>query len=160
MKPISHGFVPFRLSQAATAEPRPRRTVFVPLAEVTEAGRLHDAVLRALSVVSLPGEAPLDPLAAVLGGQSGTLLILDNFEQLVERDEAEATLAAARRCRGEPRFPEAWAQGAALSAEQVAASAPGVPRVAAIEWSLFSVHRADPANLESLWRVRQQNGGV
>jgi predicted ATPase len=56
----------------------------VPLAEVAEAGRLYDVILRALGVPPIPGQEPLDQLAAVLRVHPGALLILDNFEQLVE----------------------------------------------------------------------------
>jgi predicted ATPase/DNA-binding SARP family transcriptional activator len=62
----------------------PRAATFVPLAEVAEAERLYDVILRALGGLPLPGQAPLDQLAAVLGAHPGMLLILDNFEQLVE----------------------------------------------------------------------------
>lgn len=56
---------------------------FVPLAEVREAERLIDALREALGIPSVPGCDPWAAVAELLGRQAG-LLVLDNFEQLVE----------------------------------------------------------------------------
>src|SRR5262249_39781734 len=58
--------------------------VFVSLAPLTDADRLFEVVLRALGVVPVAGQEPLDQLAQALLSQPNTLLLLDNFEQLVE----------------------------------------------------------------------------
>jgi predicted ATPase/DNA-binding SARP family transcriptional activator/Tfp pilus assembly protein PilF len=58
--------------------------VFVSLAELSEAERLFEVMLRALGIVPIPGQEPLEQLAQALVSQSNTLLVLDNFEQLVE----------------------------------------------------------------------------
>ena len=71
-----------------TAETSPADTlvsaVFVPLAPVTEAERLFDVTLRSLGIVPASNQDPLDQLAGALASRPNTLLVLDNFEQLVE----------------------------------------------------------------------------
>jgi predicted ATPase len=62
----------------------PASAAFVSLAEVAEPGRLFEVILRALGVLPTSGREPLDQLEDVLAARPGTLLILDNFEQLVE----------------------------------------------------------------------------
>src|SRR5204863_7923817 len=62
----------------------PSAAVHVPLADLTEAGRLFETILRAIGAVPVAGRDPLAQLAAVLASRPGLLLILDNFEQLVE----------------------------------------------------------------------------
>src|SRR5207248_2086807 len=68
-----------------TPEPgAPSAAVYVPLADVSEAGRLFNAILKARGVLPVAGRAPLDQAATALASRPGLLLILDNFEQLVE----------------------------------------------------------------------------
>src|SRR5262249_23587365 len=62
----------------------PTSTIFVSLASITEAERLFDVTLRALGIVPASNQEPLDQLASVLEVYPNTLLVLDNFEQLVE----------------------------------------------------------------------------
>src|SRR5262249_62031515 len=62
----------------------PADAVCVPLADVSEAGRLFETILRALGERPGEGGDPLRQLAAVLASRPGLLLILDNFEQLAE----------------------------------------------------------------------------
>jgi predicted ATPase/DNA-binding SARP family transcriptional activator/ATP/maltotriose-dependent transcriptional regulator MalT len=62
----------------------PLTAVFVPLADITQADRLFEVVLRTMGVL-LAGElTPLEQLVAALASQPSTLLILDNFEHLVD----------------------------------------------------------------------------
>ena len=56
---------------------------FVPLAAVTEPERTLEAVLEALGERELPGRTPLEALSARLE-ERPALLVMDNFEQLVE----------------------------------------------------------------------------
>jgi len=56
---------------------------FVPLQDLTDAGLIVDSVLEALGLSRLPGVEPLGQLAEALSRQR-SLLVLDNFEQLVE----------------------------------------------------------------------------
>jgi predicted ATPase/DNA-binding SARP family transcriptional activator/Tfp pilus assembly protein PilF len=65
-------------------EHAPKVAVFVSLSEVTEGQRLSDVILRAMGIHADPGSDSLLQLAQVLESQPNTLLILDNFEQLVE----------------------------------------------------------------------------
>jgi predicted ATPase/DNA-binding SARP family transcriptional activator len=58
--------------------------VFVSLAELSEAERLFEVILRALGLLPVADLAPLDQLVQALLSQPNTLLVLDNFEQLVE----------------------------------------------------------------------------
>jgi predicted ATPase/DNA-binding SARP family transcriptional activator len=60
---------------------------FVPLADIAEAGRIPDALRQALRLPAVPGVTPLDQVVATLSRQP-TLLLLDNFEQLVEEGAA------------------------------------------------------------------------
>src|SRR5205823_6026312 len=70
----------------ATGRPdeAPSRAVFVPLSDLRDGTRLFEAILEALAVVAEPARDPVKQLAAALAAQPGTLLILDNFEQLIE----------------------------------------------------------------------------
>jgi predicted ATPase len=58
--------------------------VFVSLAELSEADRLFEVVLRALGLLPVADTAPLEQLVQALRAQPDTLLVLDNFEQLAE----------------------------------------------------------------------------
>jgi predicted ATPase/class 3 adenylate cyclase/Tfp pilus assembly protein PilF len=74
-----------RLSLAAAERMLPaysHAVWFVPLAEVSEAALLPDVLRDALGVAHEPGVVPLDQVAAMLSAQP-SLLVLDNFEQLV-----------------------------------------------------------------------------
>lgn len=55
---------------------------FVPLADLTDVTLIPQAVLLAMSVPLVGSREPLEQLALALGSRS-TLLILDNFEQLI-----------------------------------------------------------------------------
>jgi predicted ATPase/DNA-binding SARP family transcriptional activator/Tfp pilus assembly protein PilF len=61
---------------------------FVPLAEMKEAQRLGDAIRDAMGLLPSPDREPLEQVVAVLSsrepGTRPSLLVLDNFEQLVE----------------------------------------------------------------------------
>ena len=61
---------------------------FVPLADLSEARYLIDAVREALRLPAFAGREPLDQVAEALSRQP-SLLVLDNFEQLVEEGAAE-----------------------------------------------------------------------
>src|SRR5262249_42454326 len=60
-----------------------QRFWFVPLADITDAGLVLDTVLTALDLPRGPNLEPLEQIARGLG-QHPSLLILDNFEQLVD----------------------------------------------------------------------------
>src|SRR5262249_2299051 len=62
----------------------PTTAVHVPLPDLSEAGPLFEAILRALGNLRAPGREPLDQLATVLASRPGLLLIPDNFEHLME----------------------------------------------------------------------------
>src|SRR5262249_12395982 len=47
-------------------------------------GRLFEVILRALGAIPVSGREPLNQLVAALASRPAALLILDNFEQLVE----------------------------------------------------------------------------
>jgi DNA-binding SARP family transcriptional activator len=74
----------------------PASAVFVPLADVGEPGRLFEVILRALGVLPTPGRDPLDQLEGALTSLPKTLLILDNFEQLVEEGAVRVRALLAR----------------------------------------------------------------
>lgn len=65
-------------------ERTPGTAVFVPLADLTQASRLFEEILRALGMLPVGELTPLEQLAAALTSQPAPLLLLDNFEQLVE----------------------------------------------------------------------------
>jgi predicted ATPase/DNA-binding SARP family transcriptional activator len=56
---------------------------FVPLAELTDARRLYEAVRNAMALPTALGGEPIEQIAAALQA-APALLILDNFEQLVQ----------------------------------------------------------------------------
>ena len=58
---------------------------FVPLADLTEASLICDAVLGALVLPRLATSTPLEQVITALSGLPPALLVLDNFEHLVER---------------------------------------------------------------------------
>ncbi|HZT42404.1 MAG TPA: BTAD domain-containing putative transcriptional regulator [Chthonomonadaceae bacterium] len=62
----------------------PTRAVFVSLAEVTHAERLFEAILWALGILPDMSTTTIEQLTKALGTQPYTLLVLDNFEQIVE----------------------------------------------------------------------------
>lgn len=57
---------------------------FVPLADLTDASRILDCVVDALRVPRAPESRPQELLLGALSMHPSALLILDNFEQLVE----------------------------------------------------------------------------
>ncbi len=63
----------------------PNWAAFVPLADVSEAEPLFEIILRSLGMLPVAETQPVDQLVQVLAAQPGTLLILDNFEQLAEK---------------------------------------------------------------------------
>ncbi len=65
---------------------------FVPLAEVEQASLLPTAVASALEITLSPEEPPAVGLAQALA-EDELLLVLDNVEQLLESEEADATAA-------------------------------------------------------------------
>jgi predicted ATPase/class 3 adenylate cyclase len=80
---------------------------FVPLADVTEADRIPDAIRQAMEIPPAPEQTPLEQVAATLGDRS-VLLLLDNLEHLlpegalqirtlVERLPAVTCLVTSRR---------------------------------------------------------------
>jgi predicted ATPase len=96
----------------------PTAAAFVPLADVREPERLYEVILRALGELPSATEKPLEQLAAVLRSRPGLLLILDNFEQLVEEGALRVRELLARaavkllvtsrqklRIEGEQEFP-------------------------------------------------------
>ncbi len=122
------------------AEAFPGGVVFVPLSTVEDAGLLLGTVADTLGVRREPGVEPLDALRPALGDDR-TLLVLDNFEQVVAaRKDVTALLDAvptavvmvtsrqALRLRSERRFPLAPLAGTPaqqLFAERAAAVSPG-----------------------------------
>jgi predicted ATPase/DNA-binding SARP family transcriptional activator len=62
----------------------PTAAVFVPLADASEAERLYEVILSVLEDTPISGRNPLDQVTELLAAQPDMLLILDNFEQLVE----------------------------------------------------------------------------
>ena len=58
---------------------------FVELADLPEEDVIADTVVDVLRAARSPGKAPLDVAAEVLSGYKSPLLILDNFEHLVEK---------------------------------------------------------------------------
>ena len=67
---------------------------FVPLAAVGEARLVAPTLAHALKVDETPGESPVAALAALLGNRQ-ILLVLDNFEHVVEAAPVVAELLAA-----------------------------------------------------------------
>src|SRR5579871_739894 len=67
---------------------------FVPLAELTDLGGVPDAVFAALDLSPAPGKEPLQAVIEALSRQP-SLLILDNFEQLLPPDQEEVSEASA-----------------------------------------------------------------
>jgi diguanylate cyclase (GGDEF)-like protein len=67
---------------------------FVPLAETTSSARVVPAIAQALGLGEVPGEPLLDTVAGYLADAS-TLLVLDNFEQVLDAGPVVADLLAA-----------------------------------------------------------------
>jgi len=61
----------------------PHGTFFVPLAAVTESNLIDTTIARTLGLREIPGEEPVEGLKAFLRNRR-TLLLLDNFEHLIE----------------------------------------------------------------------------
>ena len=59
------------------------RIWFVPLADVSEAGLIPEAILKAMNIAGIPGSNTLDQAAAALDSCK-SILILDNFEHLLD----------------------------------------------------------------------------
>ena len=124
----------------SVADTFPGGVVFVPLGAVADAGLLLDTVADALGARREPGVEPIDVVRPALGNER-TLVVLDNFEQVVaaRRDVAallEAVPAAvvmvtsrqALRLRVERQYPLAPLAGSSaqqLFAERAAAVSPG-----------------------------------
>ncbi len=74
---------------------------FVELADLREADLIADTVVDVLRTARSPGKAPLDVAAEALSGYESPLLILDNFEHLVEKGAPilQALLARAQSLR-------------------------------------------------------------
>jgi len=58
--------------------------LFVPLADLTNAGLIPGAIAAALEMALSAQQEPLEQVVTALAGQPPALLVLDNFEQLVE----------------------------------------------------------------------------
>ena len=71
------------------------RLWFVPLQEVTDASRLLDAILQALRLPRSPHGETIDQLTGFLS-DAPALLVLDNFEQLVEGGAEQVQLLLER----------------------------------------------------------------
>src|SRR6185369_12839028 len=74
----------------------PTSVTFVPLAELGDGGRLPEVVLRSLGVLPQPGRDPLEQAADALDRESAPLLVLDNFEHLVESGAPHVSSLLAR----------------------------------------------------------------
>jgi DNA-binding SARP family transcriptional activator len=61
----------------------PHGTFFIPLAAVTDVGLIDTTIARTLDLREVPGEEPVEGLKAFLRDRR-TLLLLDNFEHLIE----------------------------------------------------------------------------
>jgi predicted ATPase/DNA-binding SARP family transcriptional activator len=71
-------------AERSQQEGRPTSVTFVPLAELGEGERVPDVLLRSLGLVPQPGRDPLEQAADALDREAAPLLVLDNFEHLVE----------------------------------------------------------------------------
>jgi predicted ATPase len=58
---------------------------FVPLADLTDASLISQAIADRLGLPAVAGQDPLNQVVTALAEEQGALLVLDNFEQLVER---------------------------------------------------------------------------
>ena len=58
---------------------------FAALADLTEAALIPDAICGVLGLTRAPHQTPFEQIVAALSNQPPALLVLDNFEQLVER---------------------------------------------------------------------------
>src|SRR5262249_25294598 len=73
-----------------------RSAVFLSLADLADPARLAEVVLRSLEFAPVLGRDVLDQVADALSSRPGTLLILDNFEQLAEEGAARVRALLAR----------------------------------------------------------------
>jgi predicted ATPase/DNA-binding CsgD family transcriptional regulator len=71
----------------------PDRVYFVPLAPISDPAQVLPAVAQALEIKELPGKSIAESLHAYLGGRQ-MLLVLDNFEQVVDAATGVAGLLA------------------------------------------------------------------
>ena len=63
---------------------------FVPLADVNDGELICGAIADALALPRSPAAEPLEQIVAMLANQPPSLLVLDNFEQIVERGASVA----------------------------------------------------------------------
>jgi predicted ATPase len=75
---------------------------FAPLADLSDPHSIPDAVLDALRLPRSPQRAPLDQVVEHLAKQPAALLVLDNFEHLVEAAERRPCRRCSRACRRSP----------------------------------------------------------
>src|SRR5262249_13533905 len=73
-----------------------RSAVFLSLADLADPARLLEVVLRSLEFAPVLGRDVLDQVADALASRPGTLLILDNFEQVAEAGAAKVRALLAR----------------------------------------------------------------
>lgn len=86
-----------RLALAAAAEAAEDfadGAVFVPLADATDQRLVVEAVARALQLTDVPGQSPLETVVEQLA-EASVLLVLDNFEQVLDCAVVVADLLAA-----------------------------------------------------------------
>ncbi|MCW3054166.1 MAG: transcriptional activator [Chthonomonadales bacterium] len=72
------------MEQDDPQEAAPRCAAFVALGEVTAPSRICEAILRAIESPLVSGRDPMEQISTALSRKNGMLLLLDNFEQLVE----------------------------------------------------------------------------
>src|SRR5215213_5803175 len=82
------------LSAAATSDHFPDGVIFVPLAPVSDPALMAPAIITALAVREAGDEPLIERLKAVVRGKH-LLLVLDNFEQIVEAAPSVAALLGA-----------------------------------------------------------------
>jgi predicted ATPase/tRNA A-37 threonylcarbamoyl transferase component Bud32 len=83
--------------QRSAATAFPGGTAFVSLASVTDAREVLPTIAAVLDIAEAHGRGPLDAIATLVGDRR-VLLLLDNFEQVVDAAEDIAALVA--RCPG------------------------------------------------------------
>jgi len=89
--------------------------IFVPLADISDAGLVYGEILKALGLSSVPTGNPLQHISRCLGG-APTLLILDNLEQL--RADTALILTELRKALPRTRFLVTARARAGLSSER------------------------------------------
>jgi hypothetical protein len=75
---------------------------FAPLADLSDPTLIPDAILDALRLSRSPQRAPLDQVVEHLTKQPAALLVLDNFEHLIEGRHANRSGAARARADAHP----------------------------------------------------------